>query len=113
MPLGLAALALGVALLPPQAAAARQKADAASLDLRLRPGDLRLPPLPSPRRPSGEEPPLDQPRSAAETDRVERALIPQRHRGGELFLVGDGGFLEELLEDSTIPLFRVTVEPPF
>ena len=45
-----------------------------------------------------------------EVDRVGRGEIPGRLSAGSS---GDGGVLEDLLEDNTIPLFRVRVKPPF
>jgi hypothetical protein len=44
-----------------------------------------------------------------EVDRVGRGEIPSRLSAGSS---GDGGVLEDLLEDKTIPLFRVRVKPP-
>ena len=44
-----------------------------------------------------------------EVDRVGRGEIPSRLSAGS----GGGGVLEELLEDNTIPLFRVRMKPPF
>ena len=89
----------------------------AGLDLRLRPGDVVLPPPEAP----AIEPALPAPSAQSvsevvgEVDRVTEPETPNRHAAdtgplGEL--VGDG-LLKELLENKTIPLFRIRVEPPF
>jgi hypothetical protein len=94
--------------------AARPQPDLAELDLRVRPADVA-----APKRPKLAEPlaPVPAPPATAtpsdvveEVDRVGRGEIPSRLSAGS---GGDGGVLEELLEDNTIPLFRVRVKPPF
>jgi hypothetical protein len=101
-----------VALAAP--AAARPQPDLAELDLRVRPADVA-----APKRPKLAEPlaPVSAPPASAmppdvveEVDRVGRGENPSRLSGGSS---GDGGVLEELLEDNTIPLFRVRMKPPF
>jgi hypothetical protein len=94
-------------------AAARPQPELAELDLRVRPTDV-----PAPKRPKLAEPLAPAPASTSatrsdvveEVDRVGRGEIPSRLSAGS---GGDGGVLEELLEDNTIPLFRVRVKPPF
>ena len=94
-------------------AAARPQPELAELDLRVRPTDG-----PAPKRPKLAEPLAPAPASTSatrsdvveEVDRVGRGEIPSRLSAGSS---GDGGVLEELLEDNTIPLFRVRVKPPF
>ena len=72
----------------------------------------------APKRPKLAEPlaPASPPPTSAtrsdvveEVDRVGRGEIPSRLSAGS----GGGGVLEELLEDNTIPLFRVRMKPPF
>ena len=95
-------------------AAARSQPDLAELHLRIRPADVA-----APKRPKLAEPlePLSAPPASAvppdvveEVDRVGRGEIPSRLSAGS---GGDGGVLQELLEDNTIPLFRVRMKPPF
>jgi hypothetical protein len=95
-------------------AAARPQPNLAELDLRVRPADVA-----APKRPKLAEPlaPASPPPTSAtpsdvveEVDRVGRGEIPSRLSAGSS---GDGGVLEELLEDNTIPLFRVRMKPPF
>jgi hypothetical protein len=95
-------------------AAARPQPDLAELDLEVRPADVA-----APKRPKLAEPaaPVSAPPASAiapniveEVDRVGRGEIPSRLSAGSS---GDGGALEELLEDNTIPLFRVRMKPPF
>ena len=89
----------------------------AGLDLRLRPGDVVLPPPEAPAIELAVPAPSAQSVSevVSEVDRVTEPETPNRHTTdtgplGEL--VGDG-LLKELLENKTIPLFRIRVEPPF
>ena len=87
----------------------------AGLDLRLRPGDVVLPPEAPAIEPAVPAPSAQSvPKVVGEVDRVTEPETPNRHAGtgplGEL--VGDG-LLKELLENKTIPLFRVRIEPPF
>jgi hypothetical protein len=95
-------------------AAARPQPNLAELDLKVRPADVA-----APKRPKLAEPvaPVSAPPASAvppdvveEVDRVGRGEIPSRLSAGSS---GDGGVLEELLEDNTIPLFRVRMKPPF
>jgi hypothetical protein len=91
-------------------ATARPQPPLADLDLKVRPGDVKMPqspalaePLPATARPAA-------PDLVEEVDRVERGDLPYRLSGR----AGDeGGILEDLLEDKTIPLFRVRMKPPF
>ena len=51
-----------------------------------------------------------------EVDRVTEPETPNRPAAGTGplgELVGEDGLLKELLENKTIPLFRIRVEPPF
>lgn len=101
----------------PMQAQARSSRDVPGLDLRVRPGDV--PPDPSDLL--AEEPmpdenaggPFATPEAMAAADRVQRSEIPDRRRGLNALQAGQGSFLSEFLENKTIPLFRVTVEPPF
>ena len=95
-------------------AGARAQPDLAKLDFRVRSADVA-----APKRPESAEPlaPVSAPPASAmppdvveEVDRVGRGEIPGRLSAGSS---GDGGVLEDLLEDNTIPLFRVRVKPPF
>jgi hypothetical protein len=93
-------------------AGARPQPDLAKLDLRVRPADVA-----APKRPKSAEPLAPAPASTSatrsdvveEVDRVGRGEIPSRLSAGSS---GDGDVLEDLLEDNTIPLFRVRVKPP-
>jgi hypothetical protein len=116
------AVALGAALLAGTAmpAAARQNFDMRDLDLDVRPGDFAAPkrppfvtpaPAPAPDSAGSGTPVL--PEVFDEVDRVERRDIPNGPRGTPLGSQAGDGFLEELIEGKTIPLFRVTVQPPF
>ncbi len=115
--LALAALAL---VLVPTPSFARPQRDLARVDLRIRPGDLK--PAPEARRPLvpfAASAPAGQPVYALSdrveaNDRVRDSEIPDRRREQNLLGIGSkGSLLEALLENQTIPLFRVTVEPPF
>jgi hypothetical protein len=99
-------------------AAAKPARDLSTLDLSLSPGDVVPAAPPSapeaglPRAPYAQ----NTPEVVREVDQVRRAGTPNRREsgGGPLGgLTGDDGVLQELLEDKTIPLFRVRVEPPF
>jgi hypothetical protein len=111
----LAAVLLATPAMP---AAARQSFDMRELDLEVRPGDVAAPkrppfanPLPA-QDPAGSSTPV-LPEITGEVDRVERHEIPNGPRGTPLGSEAADGFLEELIEGKTIPLFRVTVKPPF
>lgn len=110
----LAVLALS---LPP--AEARPQRDLGRIDLRIRPGDLKFAPSHRPLVPyaaatADEEAAYALAEQVEATDRARRSEIPDRRRDQNLLDIGsDGSFLEELLENQTIPLFWVTVEPPF
>jgi hypothetical protein len=120
-PSGLARLAGAALLIIPvmiEPVDARPQPKPARLDLSVRPGDLRPMPLAS-------LPVLDEPKGAveahmlaptdpvAEIDQVRRTEIPDRRRAQSGLEFGDSNLIQELLENKTIPLFRVTVEPPF
>jgi hypothetical protein len=106
-------------LLAAAPAGARQKPDLSGLDLGVRPGDVGLPPY----RPLAERllPPERQPGPKAyavpdlvdEPDRVQRSEIPNQRHGQGGGDTGDGGILQDLIEDHTIPLFRLKMRPPF
>jgi hypothetical protein len=114
------ALVLGAAmsLTLPSVPQARQQRNLAGLDLKVRPGDVAAGPAaaasvlgePAARVAAS---PFDTPEAVAEADRVPRAEIPNRRRGSDGNSFADSGVLQDLLENKTIPLFRVTVEPPF
>jgi hypothetical protein len=89
-----------------------------SLDLRVQPGDVALPPPPL--LPDAQVPPAlgrqNVPEIVSEVDRPQRTETPQRQKAGAGplgSLSSDEGVLKELLENKTIPLFRVRVAPPF
>lgn len=109
----LAAMALVLAT----PALARPKPDLKGLDLEVRPGDVKLKPrkpllqaLPEPKGPEAALP-ID-PNTMAQTDQVERTEIPRQRRDGETGS-GEGSVLEQILEDHTIPLFRLRMDSPF
>lgn len=115
-------LLVGVVLVQalPAEAAKRPEAALEGMDLRIRPGDLRVPAVPLLLRPLATQASellpfeLELPSVVEATDQVERTSIPNRRRGDDGAPVsGEGGILEDLLENNTIPLFRLTVEPPF
>jgi len=89
----------------------------ARLDLRLRPGDVVLPPEAPLIEPAVPAPSAQSvPEVVGEVDRLTEPETPNRQvagRGPLGELVGEDGLLKELLENKTIPLFRVRVEPPF
>lgn len=120
-PAGLARLAGAALLVIPlviEPAVARPQPKPARLDLSVRPGDV----LPMP---AASLPMLDEPKRAVEAsmlaptdpvgeiDQVRRTEIPDRRRAQSGLEFGDSNLIQELLENKTIPLFRVTVEPPF
>jgi hypothetical protein len=120
---GLAAAALALVLLPTAAlAVVRPEPKPERVDLSVRPGDLKLAapafPQPSPAvEPRARDEELTAGYTLSEqveaTDRVRRGEIPDRRRlQNDLAIGGEGGPLEQLLEDQTIMLFRVTVESP-
>jgi hypothetical protein len=87
------------------------------LDLEVRPGDVAVPKRPpfvspAPVQDAGGSGTPVLPEIAGEVDRVERREIPNGPRGTPLGSEAADGFLEELIEGKTIPLFRVTVKPP-
>lgn len=100
-------------------AGATQAQRLSGLDLRLGPKDVAPPaeatPLPS--APEDADP-QDQnlPEIVGEIDQVQRSSAPQKRMPGAgplENLSGSQGMLKELLENKTIPLFRVSVPPPF
>ena len=107
-------LALGQALALPLAA--RPQPKPVRMDLAVRPADVRLKPPVVVFEPAFEEPEVPGVGPAnpvAEIDQVDRTEIPDRRRAKSGLEIGDSDLLQELLEDKTIPIFRVTVEPPF
>lgn len=111
----LAACAAALAAVP---ALARPAADLSELDLRLKPADVAPPPAPlQPREPT--DPPTraqSLPEVVSEVDQVRQSPTPNRRAPGTGpldDLGGNDGLLQELLENKTIPLFRVRVAPPF
>jgi hypothetical protein len=122
--LAVAALAL---VLTAGASTARDMPQRKALDLRLRASDVKpTPPRPVPEMASQEEPlpawiafvfGADRPEldeySLEMQDRMARGPIPNQAResSGEDG-IGSSSFLKDLLDNQTIPLFRVTVDPP-
>ncbi len=99
-------------------ASARSAPKLSTLDLQLRPRDVAPPELLE--SGIGDAPvsagSQNLPEVVGEVDQVQRAEPPKRHLSGWGPLdsvTGDQGVLKDLLENKTIPLFRVTVEPPF
>ena len=88
------------------------------LDLRLTPSDV-APPEAAPPLNSAEDADLHRqnvPEIVGEIDQVQRSEPPQKRTPGTgplENLSGSQGMLKELLENKTIPLFRVSVPPPF
>lgn len=120
-PVGLARLAGAALFVVPlviEPADARPQPKPTRLDLSVRPADLR--PMPATSLPVLDEPegaveasmlaPTD---PVTEIDQVRRTEIPDRRRAQSGLEFGDSNLIQELLENKTIPLFRVTVEPPF
>jgi hypothetical protein len=110
------ALSLSLAMAVPLAARPQPKPQ--RMDLAVRPADVRLkPPVvvlePLSALEEPEVPGVALADPVAEIDQVERTEIPDRRRAKSGLQLGDNGLLQELLEDKTIPIFRVTVEPPF
>lgn len=120
-PVGLARLAGAALFVVPlviEPVDARPQPKPTRLDLSVRPADLR--PMPATSLPVLDEPersveasmlaPTD---PVTEIDQVRRTEIPDRRRAQSGLEFGDSNLIQELLENKTIPLFRVTVEPPF
>ncbi len=113
-----ALLVLGGGVLLTLPASARSAPDLAGLDLRLQPSDVvsALPPglsdTPVPPRMHDQS----VPEIVSDVDRVAETPTPNRRVAGTDAL-GDlsfgEGVLQDLLENKTIPLFRVRVAPPF
>ena len=100
-------------------AVARPAPDLERLDLTVRPTDVAPPPrarLSEPVAPSADAAPSPSVNPVEEVDKVERNPTPNRGTSllGPLGSLGgeDGGVLQELLENKTIPLFRVRVKSP-
>lgn len=107
---------VAVALLPAIAGDAYAASELRGLDLRLNPADVR-PAAPPPYRSVAKADSDVQ----AETDSVAMldqgpiTKAPNRRKAGTSSLeslAGDEDLLKELLENKTIPLFRLTVEAP-
>jgi len=110
-----AAVAVCLALIAAEPGSAAQ--DLSDLDLRLKPADVAPPPPPPYRSvtgaPSADELAAD---GADMLDRGPQIQTPNRRKAGGGALdtfAGDDELLKRLLEDKTIPLFRIRVEPPF
>jgi hypothetical protein len=109
-------LALGL-LTGPAVAVAKPASGLSGLDLRLSPNDV-APPQP-PVLPGSPEPSAlhrqNIPEIVGEIDQVQRSDAPQKRTvtGPLESLSGNQSVLKELLENRTIPLFRVSVPPPF
>lgn len=99
-------------------AGATQAQRLSGLDLRLDPKDVAPPEAgPLPGAPEDADPQKQNlPEIVGEIDQVQRSAVPQKRMPGAGpldNLSGSQGMLKELLENKTIPLFRVTVPPPF
>jgi len=98
-------------------AVAKPASGLSGLDLRLSPNDV-APPQP-PVLPGSPEPSAlhrqNIPEIVGEIDQVQRSDAPQKRTvtGPLESLSGNQSVLKELLENRTIPLFRVSVPPPF
>ena len=106
---------LSMAALP---AAATSKPNLAGLNLQLNPTDVA--PTPPPLITEARVPPKMHEQSTSEivgdVDQVKQTETPNRRAPGSGplgSLTADDGVLKELLENKTIPLFRVRVAPPF
>lgn len=107
---------IAVAMLPVVAEDAYAASELQSLDLRLNPADVR-PAAPAPYRSVAKAEPDAQPEtdSVAMLDQGPITRAPNRRKAGTSSLdslTGDEDLLKELLENKTIPLFRLTVEAP-
>jgi hypothetical protein len=109
--------ASAVCLVLTAAESVRAAQDLYGLDLRLKPADVAPPPSPPYRSTTGAP-------SAEELAAVEASALdhgpqiqtPNRRKAGTGSLdtfAGDDELLKELLEDKTIPLFRIRVASPF
>jgi hypothetical protein len=112
---GLLSLLMLMLVLAPGPAEARPKPHLKELDLDARPGDVKLQKKPWRVRLRDEAGfagglPID-PNALAQTDQMERSEIPKR-RGESGTSSGEGSVLEQLLEDHTIPLFRLRMDSP-
>jgi hypothetical protein len=87
------------------------------MDLRLKPGDVAPAPPPPYRSVTGAPPVEELAMDVTGTrDQGPQVETPNRRKAGAGSLdslAGDDEFLKQLLEDKTIPLFRIRVEPPF
>jgi len=99
-------------------ASARSATNLSTLDLQLQPRDVAPPELLE--SGIGDAPvsagSQNLPEVVREVDQAQRTEPPKRRLPGSGPLdsvTGDQGVLKDLLENKTIPLFRVTVEPPF
>ena len=115
--LGLATLALSTGLLAVPALATSAPG-LTGLNLQLKPSDVAAPAPPAPptlSEPEGDQPPAV-PEVVGQIDQMPRTNVPQKRNPGTGpldTLSGSEGMLKELLENKTIPLFRITVPPPF
>ena len=103
-------------LAAPSHAQARPNPTPVKYDLRVQPSDVQPDAGDLPAEALGSDDPggpFATPEAMAEADRLQRTEIPNRRRGSNAVQPGEGNFLQDLLQNKTIPLFRVTVEPPF
>ena len=111
----LAAVAGGLVLVAAQPSGAAQ--DLSGLDLHLKPADVA--PAPPPRYRSVTAAPSDaelETNDIGTLDQAPQTEAPNRHKtnaGSLETIAGDEDLLRQLLENKTIPLFRIRVEPPF
>ena len=88
----------------------RAAQDLSGLDLRLKPADV-APSPPPPFRSVTDAPSSDEleTNDVATLDQAPQTETPNRRKT----IAGDEDLLRQLLENKTIPLFRIRVEPPF
>ena len=95
----------------------RAAQDLSGLDLRLEPADV-APSPPPPFRSVTDAPSSDEleTNDVATLDQAPQTETPNRRKtsaGSLETIAGDEDLLRQLLENKTIPLFRIRVEPPF
>ncbi|MEK0084067.1 hypothetical protein [Benzoatithermus flavus] len=115
---GLLLLTVVLTLALASPALARSKPHLKELDLDIRPGDVALQPRAPTAEPLtdaadiGQDLPID-PNAVAQTDQIERTELPRQRRSEGGDGSGEGSVLEQILQDHTIPLFRVRMNSPF
>lgn len=111
-----AALALLVATLA-LSAQAKTAPKLSALDLQLKPADIAPPPASTPKVVADDAGSAQTVTSVVrDVDQARERATPNRQAAGTGplgKLTADDGFFKELLENKTIPLFRVRMAPPF